>query len=218
MNYESELSKDVNLINLKTGRAISSIFSIRKYIRTTNPEALLTTLNQVSAAAAIALSISGAVPTKLFIRADIAPKHFSKTRPYLYLLSHLVKWAYKRATGIVSLSEDMADKISEHYQLSTPIHTIYNPILIDDILSKKAQPITPPLPWPSDSKFVVAVGRLTVQKDFKTLLKAIAIVRESIDIKLVILGEGSERANSSACMWHSMHLYKLSNRPTGSTR
>jgi len=193
MDYASELSSDINLINLNTGRAISSIFSIRRYLRKTQPDALLTTLNHVSAAAALAMSISGDIPTKFFIREATLPRSVPLNKPYLYLLSHLVKWAYNKAHGIIALSDDMALKIKEYRKPDTTIATIYNPVLIDDILTKAKKSISPAMPWSSNTKFVLGVGRLSKEKDFKTLIKAISVVRQSRDVKLVLLGEGPER-------------------------
>lgn len=193
MNYASELSNDINLINLNTGRAVNSIFSIRRYLRRERPDALLTTLNHVSAAASIAMSISGDVPTKFFIREATLPRSVSLKKPYLYLLSHIVKWAYNKADGIIALSEDMALKIKEYRKPSVPIYTIYNPVLIDEIQTKAEQSISPALPWPSSAKFILGVGRLSKEKDFKTLIKAISVARQSTDVKLVLLGEGPMR-------------------------
>lgn len=40
---------------------------------------------------------------------------------------------------------------------------------------------------------VVAIGRLSLQKDFLTLIKAFRIVRNELDMKLVIFGDGELR-------------------------
>ncbi len=42
---------------------------------------------------------------------------------------------------------------------------------------------------------MLAAGRLTPQKDFSTLLRALKIVRQNCDVRLVILGEGKQRAH-----------------------
>ena len=195
MDYASELSDKVNLVNLKTGRAGKSILSIRKYLIEYQPDVLLTTLGHISCASAIALSISGNIPTKLFVREDLTPKKVSIKYPFLYAVSILQKWAYKRATGIIALSEDMASDISRYYKLDTPIHTIYNPITTTEILEKSEKALEPMPPWPENTKFVLGVGRLAKQKDFKTLITAVAQARKTHDIKLIILGEGAERQN-----------------------
>jgi len=195
MDYASELSDKVNLVNLKTGRAGKSILSIRKYLIEHQPDVLLTTLGHISCASAIALSISGNIPTKLFVREDLTPKKVSIKYPFLYAVSILQKWAYKRATGIIALSEDMASDISRYYKLDTPIHTIYNPITTTEILEKSVKALEPMPPWPENTKFVLGVGRLAKQKDFKTLITAVAQARKTHDIKLIILGEGAERQN-----------------------
>lgn len=193
MHYSSELSGKVNLVNLHKKRAIGSISSIRRYLRAAKPDALITTLNHVTAAAALALSISGKLPTKFYPREDRAPKKYSIREPYMLFLSHIVKWAYNKADGIISLSDDMANQLRQHYRLRTPIHTIYNPVYFNDILTKAEEEIKPALPWDSGNKFVLGVGRLTTQKDFKTLIHAIAIVKTSHNINLVLLGDGPER-------------------------
>ncbi|MGH6925194.1 MAG: glycosyltransferase [Propylenella sp.] len=46
---------------------------------------------------------------------------------------------------------------------------------------------------PADGRMVITVGRLESQKDYPTLLKAIAIARKDMPVSLVILGEGSQR-------------------------
>jgi glycosyltransferase involved in cell wall biosynthesis len=50
-------------------------------------------------------------------------------------------------------------------------------------------------PWLNSSKYftLLAVGRLSKQKDYTTLIKAIAILKKNIPLKLIILGEGPER-------------------------
>jgi glycosyltransferase involved in cell wall biosynthesis len=51
-------------------------------------------------------------------------------------------------------------------------------------------------PWfaPDQPPVILGVGRLTAQKDFVNLLRAFAIVKQSRPSRLVILGDGPERA------------------------
>lgn len=193
MHYASELSDKVNLVNLKKRRAMSAIFSIRRYLRSEKPSVLVTTLGHVTAAAAIALWLSGKIPTAFYPREDRAPQRYSLRTAYLFFLSLIIKWAYQRADGIISLSDDMAQQLKQHYKISTRVHTIYNPIYFDSILPKAQQAMHPSPPWGQDSKFILGVGRLTSQKDFATLIRSAAEANQRNETKLVILGDGPER-------------------------
>lgn len=55
----------------------------------------------------------------------------------------------------------------------------------------------PEHPWYKDKKtpLIIAVGRLSPEKDYKTLLSAYKKVKEQIECRLIILGEGAERTN-----------------------
>ena len=45
----------------------------------------------------------------------------------------------------------------------------------------------------SDSKFVLGVGYLGIQKNFSVLIQTLAVVRQNYDTRLIILGDGYRR-------------------------
>ena len=45
---------------------------------------------------------------------------------------------------------------------------------------------------------ILGVGRLTQQKDFETLVRAVAIVNRTRPVKLILLGEGRRRPRIEA--------------------
>ena len=51
---------------------------------------------------------------------------------------------------------------------------------------------------PEDSPLILGVGRLSHEKNFSMLIRAFALVRQSMQCKLLILGEGEERGNLEA--------------------
>jgi glycosyltransferase involved in cell wall biosynthesis len=66
-------------------------------------------------------------------------------------------------------------------------------------LRKKAQaPLDHPWFQPGQPPVVLAVGSLTVQKDFPTLIRAVAHVQETRPVRLLILGEGQDRPTLEA--------------------
>ena len=74
------------------------------------------------------------------------------------------------------------------------ITTVYNGVDLRRLDELAASPVADPW-FESDAPAVLmAVGRLAPQKDFRNLLKAFARVRSRRGVRLVILGEGPERA------------------------
>ena len=74
------------------------------------------------------------------------------------------------------------------------ITTVYNGVDLRRLDELAASPVADPW-FESDAPAVLmAVGRLAPQKDFRNLLEAFARVRSRRGVRLVILGEGPERA------------------------
>jgi glycosyltransferase involved in cell wall biosynthesis len=108
-------------------------------------------------------------------------------------LPGVLRWSYARAHARVAVSQGVADDLAAFGDLPRGgIVAIPNPS-VDERLPALAA-CAPEHPWfaPGVPAPLLAVGRLTPQKDFPTLLHALA--RLPPDLRLVILGEGSERA------------------------
>ena len=73
----------------------------------------------------------------------------------------------------------------------TAITTLHNPTLTPDLASRLAQPLEHPWFEGGGPPVVLSVGRLAHQKDFPTLLRAFARVRERRPLRLAIGGKGS---------------------------
>ena len=73
------------------------------------------------------------------------------------------------------------------------IEVIYNPVMRPELQEKAQAPLDHPWFKPGGPPVVLAVGSLSVQKDFPTLIQAFAQVRQARPARLLILGEGTER-------------------------
>ena len=73
------------------------------------------------------------------------------------------------------------------------IHTIYTPVITPELLAKSKEVAAHPWLQTSEIPVILGVGRLTEQKDFQTLIRAFAILRQELELRLIILGEGDER-------------------------
>ncbi len=112
------------------------------------------------------------------------------------LAEKLKRIVYQYSESVITNSEVTSD----YFRQFLPVHveTIYNPV--DVSLVKEQSTVDVYHPWFVDKEnmVVVAVGRLATQKNFSLLIRAFFHVCKEVDVRLVILGEGSERAGLEA--------------------
>ncbi|MEZ5931160.1 MAG: glycosyltransferase [Alphaproteobacteria bacterium] len=108
-------------------------------------------------------------------------------------LPSLMRALYPLADGIVAISSQVADDLADLAKLErSRVVTIHNALLRPDGLD------LPPAehPWFGDGPPVIlGAGRLGRQKDFPTLLRAFALLRARRKARLMIIGEGEDRAS-----------------------
>jgi glycosyltransferase involved in cell wall biosynthesis len=109
------------------------------------------------------------------------------------LMPLLIKRFYPWADGIVTVSNGVADDLAQVTGIRERIQAIYNPVVTPELREKVQAPLAHPWFGPGEPPVVLAVGRLTMQKDFSTLIQAFAQVRRARAARLLILGEGAER-------------------------
>ncbi|MDH3993883.1 MAG: glycosyltransferase [Gammaproteobacteria bacterium] len=121
-----------------------------------------------------------------------SPDNFRKWR-WRYL-PELVRRSYPAADRVVTVSDAVARELLDELAL-TPgsVETIYNPVVNQGLLDKSREPLDHPWFTAGAPPVILGVGRLTEQKDFATLIRAFARVREKREARLVLLGEGRLR-------------------------
>jgi glycosyltransferase involved in cell wall biosynthesis len=108
------------------------------------------------------------------------------------------KWlwnrVYRHADLLVCMTESTRDKLIRHTTLPAErFAVINNPVIDDELFSLAEAPVDDPWLFAAGHKAVVAVGRLTPQKDFVTLIRAVEQALGQVPLRLAILGEGEER-------------------------
>ena len=110
-------------------------------------------------------------------------------------LPGLLRHAYPMADAIVAVSDGVADRLARKTGLPrAAIRTVYNPVVVPELPALAAEPVAHPWFRPGGPPVVLGVGRLVEQKDFPTLLRAFALVRQRRPARLVILGDGPAEA------------------------
>ena len=100
---------------------------------------------------------------------------------------------YPSADILVGISPDVSKGLSGLTGIPVErIHTIYNPIVSDDIFRKAEAPSGHPWLDDPDRPVVLSAGRLEEAKGFRTLLPAFAMLLERRRARLIVLGKGSQ--------------------------
>lgn len=192
--YLKQVSADVNVVDLSSGGAMSSIPGLVRYLRRARPKTLLVTLNHAAVAALLAVRLAG-VRTRVFVRESnmMFPGEVKSLK--VRTLRASVKRLYPWAAGHIGVSEGVSRDVARFTGIAPEkIHTIYNPVVTDELERQAEVPLEHP--WFSEGAppVLLAAGRLTGQKDYPTLVRAFAELRKKRPAKLLILGEGHLRA------------------------
>lgn len=109
-------------------------------------------------------------------------------------------YIYPRIDRVIAVSGGVADSVAKFARYPRErISVIYNPVDVDELRATAGEPCGhewfDALGDGARPQMIVAVGRLTEAKDFATLLRAFAIVRDrNARVRLAIIGEGAERS------------------------
>jgi len=198
--YLKEVADAVRVVDLKSTRVLTSLPGLVRYLRRVRPLALLSAMGHANLIAVVA-KVLARVPTRVVVseRANfsVSKKHSRSHRANM--IGRLMRWAYRRAAGVIAISGGVADDLS--VQLEIPrdnIKVVYNPLDIDraQVLSR-LEP-TRIFSDGKEHKLILGIGRLVEQKGFIHLIRAFAQVRSGAFVKLCILGEGPLRESLQA--------------------
>jgi glycosyltransferase involved in cell wall biosynthesis len=119
-----------------------------------------------------------------------ASSHAPRFNPWAHHhLLPLLRRAYLKADAIVAVSDGLADDLATHGQIPRDwIARVYNPVVGSDLLLKAMQPLDHPWFATGAPPVIMGAGRLHPQKDFATLIRALAAIRSRRPVRLVILG------------------------------
>lgn len=198
--FGGQIPAGVRLVDLKASRVMSSLPSLMRYLRDERPGAMITFMDHAGITALWARRLTGTsaciictVHTNLTQRVGNSPNTRSRFVPLL------LRTFYPWADHVVAVSHGVADGLTlATGMLGSKVRVIYNPVITDDVLSQAQQ--APDHPWlaPGEPPVVLGVGRLTKAKDFPTLIRAFALIRQQQPARLMILGEGEERTALTA--------------------
>ncbi len=187
----------------KIAPEVTRVSALARYLDNHGPDALLSALTYANLTALWANQLAKhPVPVVVSERNALAtacadPRRYRKWR-FRYL-PPLVRHTYPQSAAVVAVSEHVERELREDIGLQHPrLVTLHNPVVDENLRKQAAQPLDHPWFAPHQPPVVLAVGRLTQQKDLPTLLHAFALLRERRPARLMILGDGDLREELTA--------------------
>lgn len=178
---------------------IATFRALRRWLRRARPDVIVGTANNISWYTGLATTGLGADRPKLYIKT---------TNPILRkadgpALTALRKAGYARlfgaADGVLTLSDAETGLLSKQFPaVAGRFRTVFNPYLTPEIGSRPRDTA-----GAGGTPVILALGRLAPQKNFARAIEAFALARQLggaalNDARLVICGEGPERASLEA--------------------
>jgi glycosyltransferase involved in cell wall biosynthesis len=183
------------LVGISMPRMLRHVTALAAELRRLHPRAVLAMGTQSNLAALWARELAGIDArvvlcecTTLSVAASRSRRRFRRAYPAL------AGRHYPAADAIVAVSDAVADDLAATAPLPRAAITAISNWVTTDLAAGAGA--APGHPWlhAGAPPVVLAVGRLHWQKDFATLMRAFAVLRRRRPARLVILGEGPERA------------------------
>ncbi|GAB1545541.1 glycosyltransferase [Scytonema sp. NUACC21] len=198
---EVTFPEGVKLVPLGVTRSITSPIALSRFLRTVKPDVLIAMPTIICIPAIIGWLLAGQRKTKFVVyqgdtlTSDVAIDHKHDLR--MQIMPWLARLLYPTTHGLTTVSQGVLDILKQD-RIPIPrnrVAVIPNPVDTDKFFQySQAEPEHPWLQH-KDSPVIISLGRLAKRKNYSLLLEALAIIRKQFKVKLIILGEGTERTN-----------------------
>jgi len=171
------------------------VFSLCRYLKSKRPASMLSYLNDTNLNLMLAaLVCHGETRYLPSVRNHVSTAVQKTQSKWTRSVPNLMRRYFPLADLVVVPSRGVGDDVMAITGLPrSRIAIVHNPVFRPEIIALSKQALDHA--WFRDGgvPVLVAAGKLKPQKDFATLLGAFAQLREKRALRLVILGEGSER-------------------------
>lgn len=188
--FLKDVSKKINVVDLKCSRVLSAVFPLIGYLKKNNPDVIMSAMHYVNTVLAIAKTLSGVNTRLIMSEHSHLSLSLSKKNYKNFILRKLMHFMYRKADHIIAVSNGVANDLVKNININpNKVKVINNPVVTNDILIKKNLSLNHYIE-DNNIPFILGVGRLTEAKNFSLLIKAFSIICKEVDVHLVILGTG----------------------------
>lgn len=178
----------------------AAVPALARYLDSERPDAVLSTSTPANLTALAARARSRSTPAVVVtVNLNLSGTTSRAGELLGPLLRRSIAHQYSHADAVVAVSRGVAEDLRASGAIAEErLVQIDNPVDLERVTARAAEPL--PHAWlAADAPpLVLAVGKLKVQKDFPTLLRAFAAVHARRSAHLVILGEGDQRPRLEA--------------------
>jgi len=195
---ESAASKTYAVRYLHDTKFLTPLFTVYflvRYLLKQRPTVLLSGAKGVNILAIFAHFLSGKRSRLILVLTNELLQRQGATARGRYISKRLHLWLYKFADQTIVLTAAMQNVLLEAGFSPSKVKVIAPPINAAHIRQASLEPLDHPWLLTEKSKrdvpVILAVGRLTTQKNYPELIKAFAIAKKTRPLRLIILGSGS---------------------------
>jgi glycosyltransferase involved in cell wall biosynthesis len=137
--------------------------------------------------------------TKVIVRESNAPVSTPKSTLSRWLTYKLAPLSYRLSHGVIAVSDGVAQELTRmDTAIKKRVHVVPTPVISEEVLALAEEPVDHP--WFQNRKgpIIMSAARLERHKGFETLFGAFARLRDRVDARLLVLGEGSYRETLEA--------------------
>ncbi|MBX2870317.1 MAG: glycosyltransferase, partial [Acidiferrobacterales bacterium] len=187
-----DLGEGVLAKRLKTIKRLPALF---RYLRREKPGVLLSALTEANVVALCAKTLARCPERVIVVEQNTLSQKVTKhSTGLLKWYPAFARFTYGRAYRVVGVSEGVVADLVDNIGISGKnTMVINNPGITPQTRENASQPLEHPWFQPGEPPVILSVGRLHVQKDYETLLRAFHQVRKQREARLLILGDGELR-------------------------
>ncbi len=196
--YLADLPASVDLASSTSESRLGRLFELRRYIRDTRPDLVVSFLSYFTVLAAAKMAGTGArvvfvlgTPMSAFL-AD-ADYHW-KAPSHRKLFALVTRAGYNLADAIATTSQGVSEDLMTHFGVhASAIRVVHNPIDFASMKNAVDEPLDASEARAWTHPAIVSAGRLAEAKNYPLLIDAMALLRRRLPAaRLFILGQGDQ--------------------------
>lgn len=190
------LDSKITIVDLGVSRVLLSVLPLAKFLKSHKTDVIVSAMLHANIGLIMAARILQKIPTRIIVQ-DVAPLS-GTIGNRMGSLRFFMKHLYPMADGCLAISNQIAAEINKAvgwHNKTSKVHVLPNPVVLSHVHSQQRQDVDHPWLQHKTVPVILAVGRLSIEKDFPTLLQAFALARQQKPMKLIVIGEGEERQN-----------------------